>query len=105
MNMIDMATFVLAIAQIILQLGAAFLAYRLTRLTGAFRAWSLLIIALVFMAARRTTALLIEMGAMPALGGFVGFVDRIVLPLSISILLLLSMYELVRTFERQLKRQ
>ena len=103
--MVDFSELVLALTQIILQLGAAYLAYRLMRLTGVFRAWLLLIIAFILMTVRRVTALLIQLGSMLPLGDSVGFVDRIVLPLTISILLVISMYELVRTFERQLKKQ
>lgn len=102
--MVDVVTLSLGVAQILLQLGAVYLAYRLTRITGAFLAWSLLIIALILMTLRRVTALMIEMGSIPALVGSIAFIDRILLPLVISILLLLTMYGLVRTFERQLKR-
>ena len=99
-----MVTLSLGVMQILAQLGAVYLAYRLTKITGAFLAWFLVITALVLMTVRRVTALIIEMGSIPALGGSIGFIDRFLLPLAISILLLLAMYELVRTFGRQLKR-
>lgn len=102
--MVDVVILILGIAQIVLQLGVAYLAYRLTKITGIFLAWSLVIIALILMTMRRVTALMMEMGLITALGGSVAFIDRILLPLAISILLLLAMYGLVRTFKRQLKR-
>lgn len=102
--MVEQIVLSLGVMQILVQLGAVYLAYRLTRITGAFLAWSLVIIALVLMTARRVTALMIETGSIPALGGSIAFIDRFLLPLAISILLLLAMYELVRAFERQLRK-
>jgi len=101
--MVDVLTSSLGVVQILVQLGAVYLAYRLTKITGAFLAWSLVIIALVLMTVRRVTALMIEIGSISALGGSIAFIDRILLPLAISILLLFAMYGLVRTFQGQLR--
>lgn len=101
--MADVLTSSLGVVQILVQLGAVYLAYRLTKITGAFLAWSLVIIALVLMTVRRVTALMIEIGSIPALGGSIAFIDRILLPLAISILLLFAMNGLVRTFQGQLR--
>jgi len=102
--MIEPVTFSLGIFQIVTQLGAVYLAYRLTKVTGSFLGWSLIIAALILMTVRRVTALVIEVGAMPSLAGSVAFTDRVLLPLVISILLLIAMYNLVKTFEQQSKR-
>lgn len=101
--MVEAVTLTLGITQILAQLGAVYLAYRITKTAGAFLAWSLVILALILMTVRRVTALMIEVGSLPALGGSVAFIDRILLPLAISLLLLLGLYDLVRTFERQAK--
>ncbi|MCS4537474.1 MAG: hypothetical protein HYY67_01270 [Thaumarchaeota archaeon] len=101
--MVDLLTLSLAFLQIIIQLGAVYFAYRLTKITGTFRAWLMVIFALVLMTVRRITALMIEIGSLPAFAGTTAFIDRIVLPLAISVLLLLAMYDLTRTFRRQLQ--
>lgn len=102
--MVEVVPLSLGVVQILVQIGAFYLAYRLTRITGVFLAWSLVMIALILMTVRRLTALLIEIGSIPAFAGSIAFVDRILLPFSISILLLLAMYRLVKTFEGQLKK-
>jgi hypothetical protein len=103
--MADLTTVLLGVIQIMVQLGAVYLAYRLTRSTGIFTGWTLFIIALMLMTARRVTALMIEIGSIGAPVGIIAFTDRILLPLAISVLLALAMYDLVRTFERQRKKQ
>jgi len=94
-----------SVAQIALQLGAAYFAYKLIKMTGTFRAWVLVIIAFVLMAFRRTTALLITMGTIPELIGTIGMVDRLALPLVISICLIWGMYELFKIFLKWQKKK
>lgn len=96
---------IFSVVQIILQLGAAYFAYKLVKLTGMFRAWVLVITAFILMAFRRTTALLITMGAVPELTGAVGIFDRLILPLIISICLITGMYELFKMFLRWHKKK
>jgi hypothetical protein len=96
---VDLVSVSLGFVQIVVQLVAVYLAYRLTRITGAFRAWYLIILALVLMTVRRVTALMIETGWIPALAGSLAFIDRILLPLAISVLLAVAMFELVRMFK------
>ncbi len=88
-------TNVIGIISIVLQLTAAYFAYKLIRITGVFRAWTLIIIVLLLMALRRITALITE------LTGALGFIDRFVLPLIISICLLWAMYDLLRLFKKK----
>lgn len=103
--MADAISLSLGIIQIIIQLIALILAYRLTRITGGFLAWWLIIAALVLMTVRRITAFIIEIGATSGLVGSVAFVDRIGLPLLISILLALAMFDLVKKFRHQLVKK
>lgn len=102
--MADPVSLVLGVVQIIVQVVAVYLAYRLTKITGAFWAWYMVIFALILMTVRRVTALMIEAGSIPALAGSIAFIDRFLLPLAISVLLAVAMYELVRMFERQSKK-
>jgi hypothetical protein len=102
--MVDLLSASLGVLQIVVQLGAVYLAYRLISLTGTFVAWSLVIVALVLMTVRRITALMIQVNMIPALGGSIQLVDTLVLPLSISILLFAGVYGLVKTFERQIRK-
>ena len=102
--MADMISLSLGVAQIIVQIVAVYLAYLLTMITGAFRAWYLVIFALILMTVRRVTALMIEVGSIQALAGSIAFIDRILLPLAISVLLAVGMFDLVRTFQRQSKK-
>lgn len=102
--MVDVLSATLGVLQIAIQLGAVYLAYRLTRVTGAFVSWSLVILALILMTVRRVTALTIQLSLVPSLSGSIEFVDTTLLPLSISILLIAAIYGLVRTFERQSKK-
>lgn len=101
--MTDFVTLGLGLLQIVAQLIAVYFAYRVTRTTGAFIYWTLIVIALVLMTVRRVTALLIQAGSLPALSGVVSYTDQIILPLAISLFLLAGIYGLVRTFERQSK--
>ncbi len=102
--MVDILSAFLGVLQIAIQLGAVYFAYRLTKLTGAFVAWSLVIIALILMTVRRITALMIQLNLIPALSGPIQLIDTIVLPPAISIILFAAIYVLVKTFERQMKK-
>ena len=94
---------ILGIVSIILQIIAAYFAYQLIKITGAFRAWILIISALIVMTIRRITAELITTGYISALTGTAAWIDRIILPLVISILLVFGMYDLLRLFKNHNK--
>jgi chromate transport protein ChrA len=100
---VDLVSVSLGLVQIIVQLAAVYLAYRLSRITGAFRAWYMVILALVLMTVRRVTALMIQTGWIPAEAGSLAYIDQILLPLAISVLLVVALFELVRLFEKQSK--
>jgi hypothetical protein len=91
---------ILAVISIVLQIIAAYFAYKLIKITGAFRAWTLIIVALILMTLRRITALMITVGAVQPLRGTVSSIDRLLLPLLISILLVWGMYDLLTLFRR-----
>jgi hypothetical protein len=100
---VDLVSVSLGLVQIVVQLVAVYLAYRLSRITGAFQAWYLIIVALVLMTVRRITALLIQTGWIPVEAGALAYIDQILLPLAISVLLVVALFELVRLFEKQSK--
>jgi len=92
---------IVGVISIALQLTAAYYAYRLMRITGAFRAWALVVIALFLMAFRRITAFM----AVAGLGTqTIQTFDLLITPLAISLLLLYGMYELSKKFEKILKK-
>jgi hypothetical protein len=96
---------VLGILSIVLQVIAAYFAYQLIKITGAFRAWTLIIMALILMTLRRITALLITAEVLPKLTGTMNVVDRLVLPFLISVFLVWGMYDLLRLFEEHKVRR
>ncbi len=106
MNMAELLNLenILGIISIILQLIAAYFGYKLIRITGVFRAWTLIIIALVLMTLRRITALLITAKVVPPLTGTVSFIDRLILPLIISIFLVWALYDLLKLFKKEKSR-
>jgi hypothetical protein len=102
--MTEQITQLLGIVQIILQLVAVYYAYKLTKITGTFTAWALIIIGLSIMTLRRITAQLIIMNIIPSLEGTIGLIDRLLLPLTISVCIMLGMYELYKIFKRRVKQ-
>lgn len=100
--MVDQLSASIGIAQIVLQLGAAWYAFKIKGLMGDARFWSLVIIALLLMTLRRVTASAIEFSLMPNLTGWIAILDRLVLPFLISLFLLLGLYELNRKLGRKM---
>jgi hypothetical protein len=83
---------------VILQIGAIYFAYRLTRMTGGFRAWWLIIIALTLMTGRRLADIGMTL-EQTSLASSVEFINA-ALGLVISAAMLTGMYEVNRAFER-----
>lgn len=93
---------------LVLDIGAAFYSYRLTKITGGFRAWWLIIVfTIVFVV---NSFFSVEYGILAAVaGGTAGAATEslygislfsVVLQLLLSILLFTAMFELYRTFKR-----
>ena len=101
--MTDTLTLVVILAQIVIQLGAAYFAYRLVKITGVFLAWKLIIIALVLMSVKRILDLLLALGMITSSIGVP--IYRLWVPLIISVLLIVGMYMLVTSFLKQSKRK
>lgn len=89
-------------------LGAVYFAYRITRIIGTFRAWTLVISAFVLLTLRNVSSLLLTLSLPPeqlasileAIGP-TGLWPSQLINIGASVLLLVGMYGLVKTFERQ----
>ncbi len=98
-----MFTNTLAILQIALQLVAAYFALRIVMLWAPEKLrwfWGVIVLGFLLMAIRRVTALLIGLDILPKLSGVVGTIDRVYLPLAISICLTIGMYALHGKFKQ-----
>ncbi|MBS3164338.1 hypothetical protein J4439_02815 [Candidatus Woesearchaeota archaeon] len=91
-------TVVLGFGQIILQIAAAYFSYSIYRFNRLGKGWLLVTAAVIIMTLRRLTALGLEMKLLTASGTF-QFIDRFVLPSSISVFLLLGLLSMYRNFE------
>jgi hypothetical protein len=85
-------------AAVVLQIVAVVLAYRLTRITGGFRAWWLMIVAFTLQVARRFGALALALGPAWIASAFQA-ADSII-ALAISCIMLIALYDLNVTFDR-----
>ncbi|HEV8290037.1 MAG TPA: hypothetical protein VGQ00_03755 [Candidatus Norongarragalinales archaeon] len=100
--MADVYSIGFGVLAIVLQVVAAWYAYRILKHMGAARFWILVIIALLIMGIRRLTALLIETGSLPAFSGTLALFDRSILPFLISVFLVLGLYELDKKLKAHL---
>jgi len=91
---------IVAVASIVLQLAAAYYAYRLIRTTGVFRAWALVVLALCLQVLRRIISFITVAGS----GTEILQMFDLFIMLAISLFLLLGMYELSKKFEKILKK-
>jgi len=100
----------ISVFQLILQAGAVFYAYRVTKLTGSFRAWTLIIAAFTLLTVRNIVSLILSL-SLPAdqLTALINSVGAVTLILSSAIniaagvALFLGMFGLVKRFENQPK--
>lgn len=99
--------------ELVLDIGAVLFAYRLTRITGAFRGWILMIAALVLITVQSTSSILTlalffpeaQLDALVASIGTDALVRGAVVGIALSAALFGAMLELFRTFERLGQRQ
>jgi len=95
--MIEELNQILGIVQVLLQVAATYFAYKLIKITGTFRAWSIILIALVLQTVRRMITLMVTISLIPR-GDTYTFLDQGALPLLISLCLAAGMYELLKMF-------
>ncbi len=100
----------ISVFQLILQAGAVFYAYRVTRLTGSFRAWTLIIAAFTLLTIRNVVSLFLSLSLpadqLTALIDSIGVVTLILssaVNIAAGVALFLGMFGLVKRFENQSK--
>ena len=100
----------ISVFQLILQAGVVFYAYRVTKLTGSFRAWTLIIAAFTLLTVRNVVSLFLSL-SLPAdqLASLIQSIGVVTLILSSAVniaagvALFLGMFGLVKRFENQSK--
>ena len=100
----------ISVFQLILQAGVVFYAYRVTKLTGSFRAWTLIIVAFIILTVRNMVSLFLSL-SLPAdqlasLIDSVGVVTLIAtsaVNVAAGVALFLGMFGLAKRFENQSK--
>jgi hypothetical protein len=100
----------ISVFQLILQAGVVFYAYRVTRLTGSFRAWTLIIAAFTLLTIRNVVSLFLSLSLpadqIAALIDSIGVVSLILssaVNIAAGVALFLGMFGLVKRFENQPK--
>jgi hypothetical protein len=100
----------ISVVELILQAGVFFYAYRVTKLTGSFRAWTLIIAAFALLTVRNVVGLLFELtlpvDQVSSLIESVGVTTTILssaVNLVAGIALFLGMFGLVKRFQSQPK--
>jgi len=100
----------ISVFQLILQAGVVFYAYRVTKLTGSFRAWTLIIAAFTLLTIRNIVSLFLTL-SLPAdqlasLIESIGVVTTIAssaVNIAAGVAMFLGMFSLVKRFESQPK--
>ena len=100
----------ISVFQLILQAGVLFYAYRVTRLTGSFRAWTLIIAAFTLLTVQNVVGLFYTISLpadqLTALINSIGMVTLIVssaVNMTAGVALFLGMFGLAKRFEKQSK--
>jgi hypothetical protein len=94
--------------ELILDLAAVFYAYRLTKLTGSFRGWILMILALVLITVQGTSSIVslivffpeAQLESLVSTVGTAAIIQGAVIGIAVSGSLFGAMFELYRTFKR-----
>jgi hypothetical protein len=100
----------ISVFQLVLEAGVVFYAYRVTRLTGSFRAWTLIIAAFTLLTIRNVVSLFLTL-SLPAdqlssLIESIGVITTIAssaVNVAAGVALFLGMFGLAKRFEKQSK--
>ena len=100
----------ITVFQLILQAGVTFYAYRVTKLTGSFRAWTLIIAAFTLLTVRNVVSLVLSL-SLPAdqvaslieSVGVVTIIASSAINVVAGVALFFGMFGLVKRFEHQSK--
>lgn len=99
-----------AVVQLILTAAVAYYAFRVTKLTGSFRAWTLIISAFVLLTVRNVLSLALtltlpanQLGALIESIGLATTITSQLVDILANVALFLGMFGLVKRFENQPK--
>jgi hypothetical protein len=100
----------ISVFQLILQAGVVFYAYRVTKMTGSFRAWTLIIAAFTILTIRNVVSLVLSLSLpadqLSALIDSVGVVTLVLtsaVNIAAGVALFVGMFGLAKRFENQSK--
>ena len=103
--------YLVVVLEVVVQAGAVYFAYRLTKLTGSFRAWTLIIAAFVLTTGSSVLGLILLLAINPdqivSLVQSIGLATTILsdtVNITAAFLLFLGMFDLVRRFQRSAKK-
>jgi len=99
---LDVTDVILRAVTVIAGVGAIYFVYRLTRITGIFLGLALLISAVIVRLVDNIVELMLDVDLLS--GSAIMFTEDVIFPLLLSVLLLLAMYTLFRTFQRAVKK-
>ncbi len=98
------------VVQLILQAGVVWYAYRVTKITGSFRAWTLIIAAFVLLTIRNVVSLILtfllnpnEVASLIESIGVGTTIASQIINVTAGVILFLGMFSLVKRFESQSK--
>ncbi len=97
--MISKINLTIGILSLIIQFSAVYFAYKIYLFNRLGKGWISIIVAFIIMGLRRVTALLIELGFMPAYSGAIKTLDTLWLPFIITILIAIGIYSMLGNFE------
>ena len=100
----------ISVFQLILQAGVVFYAYRVTKLTGSFRAWTLIIAAFTLLTLRNVVSLFLslslpsdQLALLIESIGVVTLIASSAVNIAAGVALFLGMFGLAKRFENQSK--
>jgi uncharacterized membrane protein len=93
-------THVLMGGYVIIQLAAVHFSYEIYRFNRLHNQWLAVTVALILMACQGAFALIFELGYLRNLAGLVSVLNRVTLPLIISLFLLAGLWSMKRNFEK-----
>jgi hypothetical protein len=95
----ELVNTLMMVVQIIVQFVAAFFSYKIYTYNRLAKSWLAVVAALILMGFRRMTALLTQFNLIPDLEGSLLWLDKILLPFLISILLVWGIWSMKKQFE------
>src|SRR5437899_6503624 len=104
------AIWIVAVLQLVLQAGIVLYAYRLTRLTGSFRAWTMIIVAFILTTASSLFGVFLLLANPDLITGLVQSISTPTLVVSYavsiatSLLFFFGIFDLVRRFKLAAKK-